>query len=410
MRVLFCATPGEGHVRALLPLLQAMHARGHELAWAGALETHALVQAHAPVTCHDVGPGWQSARFHLFGRWPELAGARGTDAAARIFPRLYGGVIAAKMLVPLQAALRDFKPDLVVGENAALAVPLAAQVAGCPHVTHGFGMPLPAHRVQEAAAQLATPWQRLAGTAPPADAGLYRHLFLDICPSSLQPEPLPAGLPAHALQPVEVMAAPVPLSLLVPRALAEQPELPLVYLSLGTLLNRPDLLRTVLAALSGLPLRVVVATGPDVEPEQLKPLPPLVHAQRHVPQAALLPHCQLVISHGGAGTVYAAAAHGLPQLALPQMADQFLNTAALEHSSAGLVLLGAEQNLYAIRHAVQHLLSEPAFRHTASRLAQEIAHMPSANEVVQQLERWIELGQPVPLPPRRTGAAFRLPA
>jgi UDP:flavonoid glycosyltransferase YjiC (YdhE family) len=174
------------------------------------------------------------------------------------------------------------------------------------------------------------------------------------------------------------------------------------------MLNRPELLRTVLAALSGLPLRVVVATGPDVEPAQLQPLPPTVHAQRHLPQAELLPHCQLVISHGGAGTVYAAAAHGLPQLALPQMADQFVNTAALEHSHAGRVLLGAEQNLYAIRHAVQQLLSEPGYRQTAERLAHEIAQMPSADEVAQQLERWIEHGQPVPLPPRRSG--FKLPA
>jgi UDP-N-acetylglucosamine:LPS N-acetylglucosamine transferase len=409
MRVLFCATPGEGHVRTLLPLLQALHARGHGVAWAGAAETHALVPAHMPVPCFDVGPGWQSARFRLFGRWPELSAARGTDAASRIFPKLYGAVIAARMLAPLQAALQAFKPELVIGENAALAVPLAAQAAGVPHVTQGVGMPLPAHRVQEAVAHLASHWLRLTGTPPPPDGGLYRHLYLDICPPSLQPEPLPAELPAHSLQPFDASATgPVELERLLPGPLAAQRELPLVYLSLGTMLNRPELLRTVLAALSGLPLRVVVATGPDVEPAQLQPLPPTVHAQRHLPQAELLPHCQLVISHGGAGTVYAAAAHGLPQLALPQMADQFVNTAALEHSHAGRVLLGAEQNLYAIRHAVQQLLSEPGYRQTAERLAHEIAQMPSADEVAQQLERWIEHGQPVPLPPRRSG--FKLPA
>lgn len=405
MRVLFCTTPGEGHVRALLPLLQALHARGHGVAWAGAAETHALVPAHLPVPCFDVGPSWQSARFRLFGRWPELSAARGTDAAARIFPKLYGAVIATRMLAPLQAALQAFKPDLVIGENAALAVPLAAQVAGVPHVTQGFGMPLPAHRVEEAVSHLASHWRRLTGEPPPPDAGLYRHLYLDICPPSLQPEPLPASLPAHALQPGDAATTPpVALSQLLPGALASHDDLPLVYLSLGTMLNRPELLRTVLAALSGLPLRVVVATGPDVEPEQLAPLPPLMHAQRYVSQAELLPHCQLVISHGGAGTVYAAAAHGLPQLALPQMADQFVNTAALEHSSAGMVLLGAEQNLYAIRHAVQQLLSEPGFRSTATRLAHEIAQMPSADEVAQQLERWIDHGQPVPLPPRPVGS------
>ncbi|MET0334122.1 MAG: nucleotide disphospho-sugar-binding domain-containing protein, partial [Rhizobacter sp.] len=184
----------------------------------------------------------------------------------------------------------------------------------------------------------------------------------------------------------------------------------LVYLSLGTLLNRPELLRTVLAALSGLPLRVVVATGPDVDPEQLQPLPPMVLAQHHVPQAQLLPHCQIVISHGGAGTVYAAGAHGLPQLVLPQMADQFVQAAALERSGAGLSLLGAEQNLYAIRHAVQRLLGEASFRGTASWLANEIAKMPSTDEVALQLERWIELGQPLPVRSPSAPVTLKQPA
>ncbi|MET0335883.1 MAG: hypothetical protein ABW190_16565, partial [Rhizobacter sp.] len=265
MRVLFCATPGEGHVRPLMPLLQALHARGHALAWAGALETHPLVHAHAPLPCFNVGPGWQSARFRLFGRWPELAGARGTDAAARIFPRLYGEVIATGMLAPLQAAIQSFKPDLIVGESGALAVPLAAQVAGCLHVTHGFGTPLPKHRVEEAASHLLAHWLRLTGLPPPPEAGLYRHLYLDICPPGLQPEPLPPGMPALPMQPLDAAAAPPrALARLLPSWFDAYREFPLVYLSMGTLLNRPELLQTALAALSGLPLRVIVATGPDV--------------------------------------------------------------------------------------------------------------------------------------------------
>lgn len=400
MRILFCAIPNEGHVRPLMPLLQAFHSRGHLLAWAGALETHAMVQSHACVPCFDVGLGWQSARFRMFGRWPELAGARGTDAAVRIFPRLYGAVIAHSMLAPLQAALQVFKPELVIGEPGALAVPLAAQVAGRPHVTHGVGATLPLPRLQEAASHLQDPWMRQTGTPPPPDAGLYRHLYLDICPPSLRPEPLPPALPALPMQPVDVSSAPPQaLDRLVPNWADSHRREPLVYLSMGALLNQPDVLRTALAALSGLPVRVVVVTGPGVEPSQLHPLPPMVHAKRHLPQAPLLPHCQVVISHGGAGAVYAAAAHGLPQLALPQMADQFVHAAALERSGAGLMLLGAEQNLYAIRHTVQRLLDEPVFRATAAKLSREIAQLPSNAEVAQQLERWIVLGQPLPLPP-----------
>ena len=50
--------------------------------------------------------------------------------------------------------------------------------------------------------------------------------------------------------------------------------------------------------------------------------PAHVRAERFVPQSEELPHCDLVISHGGSGSVLGALAHGLPQLLLPLGADQ----------------------------------------------------------------------------------------
>ena len=64
--------------------------------------------------------------------------------------------------------------------------------------------------------------------------------------------------------------------------------------------------------------------------------PGRVRVERYVPQALVLPNRDVVISHAESGSVLAAAAQGLPQLCLPQGADQFLNAAAVE--SAGLRL------------------------------------------------------------------------
>jgi UDP:flavonoid glycosyltransferase YjiC (YdhE family) len=393
MRILFCSTPGQGHVRPMLPLLKALHRRGHVVAWAGAAETQPVVLAAAAVErCFDVGPGRPQARQALEAIWPERAATQGPLSADLLFPRLFGAVLAPAMLDGLADAMRAFAPDLVIGETAALAVPLAAQLTGCLHVTHGFGIPLPPQRLKDAAALFAATWRTATGGPPPHDAGLYRHLYLDVFPRSLLPAASLQAMPRLALQPLDCaspgrppMAAMAALATL-PGAM-RMPEAPLVYLSLGTVLQRPELLRTALSALSGLPVRLLVSTGPEGDPALLGPLPPNVHAERFIAQNELLPHCRLVVSHGGSGTLLAACAHGIPQLVLPQMADQFANANALQRSGAGLALtIGAGQTAYAIREAAEQLLVQPGFAGIAAGLSREIARMPGADTVARLLE------------------------
>ena len=55
-------------------------------------------------------------------------------------------------------------------------------------------------------------------------------------------------------------------------------------------------------------------------------------------QTSVLPHCTAVVSHAGSGTVLGALGTGLPQLCLPQAADQFRNAAGVSAAGAGLAL------------------------------------------------------------------------
>src|SRR5437868_5287799 len=74
---------------------------------------------------------------------------------------------------------------------------------------------------------------------------------------------------------------------------------PLVYLTLGTVSNRVDVLQAVAAAVSALDVRLLVTVGPDVDPEALGRVPAGVRVLSWVPQAAVLPRCSAVVSHGG---------------------------------------------------------------------------------------------------------------
>ena len=50
--------------------------------------------------------------------------------------------------------------------------------------------------------------------------------------------------------------------------------------------------------------------------------------ERYVPQADVLPLCDVAVGHGGSGSTLGALAHGLPMLLLPHGADQFENAQA----------------------------------------------------------------------------------
>jgi MGT family glycosyltransferase len=155
-----------------------------------------------------------------------------------------------------------------------------------------------------------------------------------------------------------------------------------VYVTFGTLFNTDvGLLRAVVAGVRDLPVRVVVTVGPSGDPAALGDQPPNVHVARYVPQERILPACAAVVSHGGSGTVLAGLARGLPQLCIPQGADQFDNAAAVAASGAGLALGPGEVTAPAVREAVERLLGEPAHRAAARRVAEEIARMPDAAEV-----------------------------
>ncbi len=292
------------------------------------------------------------------------------------------------MLDPLLQTINAWAPALVISETGVLAAPLACGLSGCPQLTPGFGMPPPPTLLQDAADAFAPYWQVKTGGPPPADLGLYKHPYLDIYPRSLQPADLQCTPRCQALRPctplrVEQVALPSALS----ARCAGLETWPLVYLTLGTVVNHSQALRLAAQALVELPLRLVVTVGNDGDPALLGPLSDNVHVERFIAQSALLPHCDLLISHAGSGTFLAGLAHGPPQLALPQGADQFVNARALEASGSGIALRGLDVNADRIRDAVQRLLQTVDAPREAAHLAAEIAQMPSADEVAGLLER-----------------------
>jgi len=158
-----------------------------------------------------------------------------------------------------------------------------------------------------------------------------------------------------------------------------------VYLTLGTVQNHAPILRPALEALSAMPARILATVGPDGDPGALGRQPSNVAVERWVPQSQVLEHCHAVASHAGSGTFLGALAAGLPQLCLPQAADQFRNTTAGVSRGAAIGLDPDVADGDSIASAVMRLLQEPSFRAAAEEVAAEIAAMPSPADVAHLL-------------------------
>jgi UDP:flavonoid glycosyltransferase YjiC (YdhE family) len=372
VKVLVTCIPQAGHLTPMMPVVSALAAAGHDVVVASGETVRSQVES-AGLRFEAAGHGLD----HWFGQLAaRTRGAPGDGLPpSRIthyfVPRLFAEIAASDMVDDVLAVGERLRPDLVVFDTEAYAGPLVAALLGARQAHHLFG-PLPARDVTQLATDALSPLWRSFGLDVPAEAGLYDGTTVAICPPSMDPETPSRGTL------LRVRPAPAPLR----PVQAQTP--PLVYFSLGTMWADAGVVRTVLDGLAELPVRVVATLG-ALDPADVPTVPANAELHRFVPQQQVLPDASVVVHHAGAGTMFGALAHGVPQVALPQAADNFVNAGLLARSGAGVVLGPAEVTSESVAQAVRRLLGEPSYARSARAVADEVASMPAADEVAAAL-------------------------
>ena len=171
---------------------------------------------------------------------------------------------------------------------------------------------------------------------------------------------------------------------------------PAVLVSLSTFAypGMAACLQRVLDATAGLDARVVVTTGPVIDPASLRRADNH-EVHRYVPHAELMPRVSLVVGHGGHSTAMQALAHDLPMLVVPMhpMLDQPMVGRSIERAGAGRVLpkrAGAAR----LRPAVEQLLADGPHRAGAARLGQAVRSRPGAVLAADRIEALAGSAQP----------------
>ncbi|MBV9831876.1 MAG: hypothetical protein JOZ82_09785 [Marmoricola sp.] len=149
---------------------------------------------------------------------------------------------------------------------------------------------------------------------------------------------------------------------------------PAVLVSLSTFhyAGMEQALQRILDATAGLDARVVVTTGPVIDPASLRTATNH-EVHRFVPHDELMPQVSLVVGHGGHATTMRALAHDLPLAVMPMhpLLDQPMVGKAVAAAGAGEVLRKKDAP-DRIHRVVERLLADGPHRAAAAALGAEI--------------------------------------
>jgi MGT family glycosyltransferase len=160
---------------------------------------------------------------------------------------------------------------------------------------------------------------------------------------------------------------------------------PLVVVSLSsTYMAQESLLARTIHGLGRLQARVLVTSGPAIDPSSL-PTAANTSVVRSAPHAELFPKAAAVVTHAGLGTVTRALVAGVPLVCLPMGRDQLDVAARVVHAGAG-VRLRPSAKPAAIGAAVERVMSRPEFAGAARRIGGSMLADATAERGIAELE------------------------
>ncbi|MBK5230217.1 MAG: glycosyltransferase [Thermoleophilia bacterium] len=386
-RYLLVAIGEAGHAFPMIAIGRELMTRGHEVAlhtwvrWQEHIEAAGMTYFRAPVFQHE--PDQPAPNVH--------------EAAA----------LAAE---ELSEHVRGFEPDVIVSDVLTLSGALAAEICDVPLVTfvphfwHATGIDevpfgsgfAPAHnplakwffrrvgRLEQNA--LAFGRDELNVTRdhvglPPIErvhGGLSRKLVLVGTLPQLEP---PRVWPKHVkvvgpviweppAQPVEIPSGEGPLVVVAPSTAQD-----LEHRMLGASVS----------GLRDLPVRVL-ATKNGREPERpLKPGPNTTIVD-WVSYSQVLPLADVIVCHGGHGTIMRALTSGTAPVVCPASGDQFENAARLRWAGVGLAVPARFLTSRTIAAAVEKVLSRPRMTERARQLSHWAANNDGSVRAADEIE------------------------
>jgi MGT family glycosyltransferase len=178
----------------------------------------------------------------------------------------------------------------------------------------------------------------------------------------------------------------------LPLHLADRPGR-LIYLSLGSLGSADvGLMQRLVDALGQTDHRVIVSKGPLADQIRLHDN---MTGDGFLPQPAILPLVDLVITHGGNNTATEAFHHGKPMVVLPLFWDEVDNAQRVGETGFGIRLPAYETTDAELTGAIDRLLADRALASRLARISARLQATPGTLRAADLIERLASTGEPI---------------
>ncbi len=177
----------------------------------------------------------------------------------------------------------------------------------------------------------------------------------------------------------------------VPEALGTEGKL--IYLSLGSLGSADvELMQRLVDVLGKTEHRIVVSKGPQHE---LIELADNMYGKEFLQQVSVLPHVDLVITHGGNNTVTECFYFGKPMVVLPLFWDQYDNAQRVDELGFGVRLPTYTFSDEELTAAMDRLLGDERLRARMRATAARLEGVPGTVKAAGLIERLARDKQPI---------------
>lgn len=377
-KALFLSLPLHGHTNPSLPVVRALVERGDEVAYYSAAAFATKVE--------QTGASYRPYRNAFLADITKLP--ERMEELSWLLTRT-----TAELLTEELDAFRAERPDYIITDSIApwgqwlgelLRVPVVTSVSTFAinrhvlryAVTHG-ARPKSARLVWSKlkhigkAIVLARRLRRQHGVKGPGITGLvFGRSDLNVVYTSREFQPCAETFDER----FQFVGPSLPASAGEPSLTATgDSNVPLVYVSLGTLFNAaPAFYQACFAAFRDTPVRVIMSIGTNVSEAALGEPPPNVVVKPHVAQLEVLERTSVFVTHGGMNSVSESLYHGVPVIVVPQMSEQAMIGQRAEELGAGMCLAKDQTTPEHLRASVNRLLSDGRFRRQAAVLGQSL--------------------------------------
>ena len=378
LRVLCTSTGGAGHVYAVAPVARALRDRGHDVQWAVAADGGGAVEA--------MGFEWSAAGLTTSARYAVATGLDGLmklpteERRGPLFTAVFARAAAPMMREDLAPIIDRVRPDLVVRETAELAAAPMAAARGIPLVTVAFSGVLPERARGQVVDALRPLWQA-EGLGDPSWADVYGQLYLHPFPVSFGQRP--DSTVVRPIRPDRGSPSVAPAAWVASLGV----DRPFVYVTSGT---EPPSVTFPWPSSSPCWAPSTSTLSPPSGPTSTRR-----RSVRYRPTCASSASSRKAICSDGPAQSSPTAAparssalpsHGRPQLVVPLFADQWENGVAVDDAGCGIVLGPTRRGMEDLEQALRTVLAGSSHREAATRVADEIAAMPTATDLAPEVE------------------------